>query len=238
MSTNKSNPELNMACYSLDDWYKGCMASTESHLTALIQNELSFSKQYNEAWNQVLILWQTNQSWLNPRNVTELSEVAIWAYTIESPPLHRAFNAATCTAGKGPEEYGHYPFKSLHFLLTRTSRLRRPKNHKCAKVYRGVSVEFSVRNHFRFGQFTSTSLDQNMAKKFQSVTFFKLFTCKGIEISEMSIFEYEEEVLVPLYEIFNITSIKDTSKGKMVVAKSMGTCSFHNCAFMGKGNTV
>ncbi|XP_061447743.1 erythroblast NAD(P)(+)--arginine ADP-ribosyltransferase-like [Rhineura floridana] len=238
MSTNTTNPILNMAHYSLDDKYEGCLASMRSHLKSLIQRELNTSEIYSEAWETALFNWQANQSWLYPRNMEELSEVAIWAYTLEHPPLYREFSAATHTAGKGPKEYEDYPFKSLHFLLTHATMSFRPTDLKCVEVYRGVSVEFSVNGLFRFGQFTSTSENLAQDEKFEMVTFFKLFTCKGIEISEMSLYQEEEEVLVPPYEMFKVTLAEDTSNGKTVQAKSVGTCSYHNCAFVGQGTRM
>ncbi|XP_062992810.1 erythroblast NAD(P)(+)--arginine ADP-ribosyltransferase-like [Elgaria multicarinata webbii] len=238
MSTNTFTPALNMAHYSLDDQYEGCLSSMRSHLTSLIRSELKASELYREAWENALFNWQANQSWLYPQNMKELFEVAIWAYTFEIPPLYREFNAATRTAGKGPKEYEAYPFKSLHFLLTRASMTLHSEDLKCIEVYRGANVEFSVNNLFRFGQFTSTSENLEEAEKFETVTFFKLFTCKGIDISEMSFYQEEEEVLVPPYEIFKVTSVEDTSNGKTVKAKSVGTCSYHNCAFVGEGNTM
>uniref|UniRef100_A0A670JM20 NAD(P)(+)--arginine ADP-ribosyltransferase n=1 Tax=Podarcis muralis TaxID=64176 RepID=A0A670JM20_PODMU len=237
MSTNRSQPILNMAHYSLDDKYEGCLESMQSILTSLILSELNMSKIYKEAWEEGLFNWQENQSKLYPKNMEELSEVAIWAYTGAYPSLYRKFNAATRTAGKGPEEYEAYPFKSLHFLLTQATLSFKRKDHKCVKVYRGTGVKFSINDLFRFGQFTSTSENSIVAEVFQTVTFFKLFTCEGIDISEMSLFK-EQEVLVPPYEIFKVTSVEDTPDGQTVDAKSVGTCSYHNCAFEGKGNQM
>uniref|UniRef100_A0A8D0BBR7 NAD(P)(+)--arginine ADP-ribosyltransferase n=1 Tax=Salvator merianae TaxID=96440 RepID=A0A8D0BBR7_SALMN len=225
---------LNMSHYSLDDKYKGCLWAMQSNLTSLIRSELNASDLYNEAWNRALLIWQSNQFWLYPRNMKELASVAVYAYTLGYPPLYIKFNAATRIAGKSLEEYKAYPFKSLHFLLTWATLTFRPRDLKCVKVYRGTSVEFTVNDLFRFGQFTSTSESLAVAKRFEAVTLFKLFTCKGIEISDMSNYEEEEEVLVPPYEIFKITSVKNTSVGKIVQAKSVGTCSYHNCAFVGK----
>ncbi|XP_033026495.1 erythroblast NAD(P)(+)--arginine ADP-ribosyltransferase-like [Lacerta agilis] len=234
MSTNRSNPILNMAHYSLDDKYEGCLASMQSILKSLLLSELNMSRIYKEAWEEALFNWQENQSWLYPRNMEELSEVAIWAYTLEYPSLYRKFNAATRTAGKGPEEYEAYPFKSLHFLLTQATLSFKLKDHRCVKVYRGTDVMFSINDLFRFGQFTSTSENSKVAEAFDTVTFFKLFTCEGIDISEMSFMD-EEEVLVPPYEIFKVTAVEVTLDGKTVDAKSVGTCSYHNCAFEGEG---
>ncbi|XP_060636576.2 erythroblast NAD(P)(+)--arginine ADP-ribosyltransferase-like [Anolis sagrei] len=232
MSEKKA--ELNMAHASLDDQYDGCLASMKRHLPSLFRSELNASTLYSEAWATALFVWQENRTWMYPRNLEELSEVALYAYTLGFPSLYQEFNSATRTAVKGPEEYAAYPFKSLHFLLTWATRFF-GKKLTCQQVYRGTGVKFSVGRYFRFGQFTSTSEDPEIAQFFQTVTFFKLITCKGIEISEMSFFQHEQEVLVPPYEVFKVTSVEKNPTNKTIIAVSVGTCSDHNCIFVGEG---
>ncbi|XP_042328183.1 erythroblast NAD(P)(+)--arginine ADP-ribosyltransferase-like isoform X2 [Sceloporus undulatus] len=232
-STDTPKPELNMAYASLDDQYNGCMANMKSLLPSLHRSELQESTLYSEAWVKALFNWQDNQTWMYPRNLEELSEVAVYAYTLAFPPLYKEFNSATRTAAKGAQEYEAYPFKSLHFLLTWATRFW-GKKFRCQRVYRGTSVKFSIGRYFRFGQFTSTSEDPEVARYFETVTFFKLITCKGIAISDKSYFQHEEEVLVPPYEMFRVKSIKKTSRNKTVFAVSVGSCSNHNCIFVGE----
>lgn len=234
VAANTSNPVLNVARYSLDDEYRGCVKAMRCNLGSIIQSDLENSELYRNAWVEALNNWQVNKSWLFPQNMKELYEVAILAYTLQSPPLYQEFNTATRTAAKGPEEYEAYPFKSLHFLLTQAARAFQSKEPKCIKGYRGTSVKFSVKDLFRFGQFTSISESAEVARRFGTVTFFKVHTCMGFSISEMSYFE-EEEVLIPPFEIFQVTLVEDTSAGKIIGAKSRGSCSNHNCAFVGKG---
>nr|XP_008114723.1 PREDICTED: erythroblast NAD(P)(+)--arginine ADP-ribosyltransferase [Anolis carolinensis] len=233
MSKKKARPELNMAHASLDDQYDGCMASMKRLLPSLFRSELNASTLYSEAWEKALFEWQENKTWLYPRKLEELSEVALYAYTLGYPPLYQEFNSATRTAAKGPEEYAAYPFKSLHFLLTWATRFL-GKKFSCQRVYRGTGVNFSVGHYFRFGQFTSTSEDPEIAQFFQTVTYFKLVTCKGIGISEASYFQHEQEVLVPPYEMFKVTSVEKHPTNKTIMAVSVGTCSDHNCIFVGE----
>ncbi|KAJ7313849.1 hypothetical protein JRQ81_005600 [Phrynocephalus forsythii] len=218
MPKSRSNPVLNMANSSFDDRYKGCLKNMKGNLTSLLRSELAASKLYNEAWETALLSGQYNRTWLYPRNLEELSEVAICTYTQNDPPLYEEFNTATRTAGKGPKEYAAYRFKSLHFLLTWATRFWR-KEISCQRVYRGTNVNFSIGQYFRFGQFTSTSEKKKVARFFGKATFFSLITCKGIEINGLSAFHYEEEVLVPPYEMFKVKAIEDTAKGSKKTKK-------------------
>nr|XP_056720648.1 erythroblast NAD(P)(+)--arginine ADP-ribosyltransferase-like [Euleptes europaea] len=235
MAANTSNPVLNLASYALDDKYKGCVKAMKNNLKSLLEMELAGSSTYKATWEEALKeWWPKKDSQSLPQNIKEFAEVAILTYASEVPKIYPEFNTATRTAGKGPKEYEAYPFKSLHFLLTWAAKAFQSTAPKCVRVYRGTTVEFSVEKMFRFGQFTSTSESKKEANHFGKTTFFKVLTCKGYSISEKSIFEHEKEVLIPPYELFRVTSVEDTAKGKIINAKSVGSCSNHNCAFMGK----
>ncbi|XP_054850301.1 erythroblast NAD(P)(+)--arginine ADP-ribosyltransferase-like [Eublepharis macularius] len=235
-TASPSNPVLNLAYYTLDDKYNGCVKALKRKLKSLLKTELAMSETYRDTWNKALENWRRiKDSKSFPQNITEFVEVAILTYASEKPKVYPEFNAATRTAGKGPKEYEAYLFKSLHFLLTIAAKEPQLKPLKCISVYRGTDVEFSIEKTFRFGQFTSTSERKEIAYRFGKTTFFRLFTCKGYSISEMSTYQSEEEVLIPPFEIFQVTLIKDTAKGKTINANSAGSCSNHNCAFVGKG---
>lgn len=234
--TANTTKVLNLADYALDDKYKGCVSAMKKNLRSLLETELATSQTYKETWEDALeVWWERKGSKSLPQNITEFAEVAILTYANEAPSIYTEFNTATRSAGKGPKEYEAYPFKSLHFLLTWAAKAFRSTDPKCISVYRGTTVQFSIKKMFRFGQFTSTSEKKDVASKFGKVTFFKVSTCKGYSIREMSMFNYEEEVLIPPYELFQVTSIEDTKKGKTIKAVSVGSCSNHNCIFVDKG---
>ncbi|XP_060111467.1 erythroblast NAD(P)(+)--arginine ADP-ribosyltransferase-like [Heteronotia binoei] len=236
MTANSSKPVLNLASYALDDKYKGCMNAMKSNLKSLLKMELATSQTYKATWEEALKEWKKEKDSKSlPRNITDFAEVAILTYTSEVPKIYKEFNTATQTAGKGPKEYEAYPFKSLHFLLTWAAKAFQSMQPKCINVYRGTNVKFSIKKMFRFGQFTSTSEDKKVASRFGKATFFELFTCKGYSINERSMFKYEDEVLIPPYELFQVVSVNNTEKGKTIKVKSRGSCSNHNCAFVGKG---
>ncbi|XP_048372757.1 erythroblast NAD(P)(+)--arginine ADP-ribosyltransferase-like [Sphaerodactylus townsendi] len=236
MAANPSNPVLSLAPYTLDDKYKGCTKVMKNNLKSLLETELAITPKYKETWKASLRTWRKRKdSHSLPRNVTEFAEMAIMAYTYGNPSIYEEFNTATRTAGKAPREYAAYPFKSLHFLLTWGAKAFQSTKPKCTRVYRGTEVKFFTTKIFRFGQFTSTSERRTIAEFFGTITFFNVFTCEGYSISEMSRIKFEDEVLIPPYELFQVTSVKDTKNGKIVNAKSVGSCSNHNCAFVGKG---
>uniref|UniRef100_A0A8C8SB85 NAD(P)(+)--arginine ADP-ribosyltransferase n=1 Tax=Pelusios castaneus TaxID=367368 RepID=A0A8C8SB85_9SAUR len=205
----KGNPTLTLASFSLDDMYNGCMKAMKQHLPALLEEELAESSLFSQAWDEAKELWMQMENEASfPKTLRALYSVAVLAFTLEEPPLYQVFNAATRTAWKEPQGYSSFPFKSLHFLLTLAAKKLRTKKPSCAKVYRGAKIEFSVEGLFRFGQFTSTSESRQEAEEFGRKTFFVLVSCQGFLVGNLSRFPSEQEMVVPPYEMFQVTEVK------------------------------
>ncbi|XP_023956591.1 erythroblast NAD(P)(+)--arginine ADP-ribosyltransferase-like [Chrysemys picta bellii] len=238
--TAEGNPTLNLASNSLDDLYRGCVKAMKRRLPSLLEEELEENQLFREAWDQAKEMWmQMENQTIFPKTLRALYSVAVLAYTLEEPPLYALFNVATRTAWKSPQAYAGFAFKSLHFLLTRAAEKLGAKEPSCAKVYRGTKVKFSIEGLFRFGQFTSTSEKRQEAEEFGCTTFFVLVSCQGFPVGNLSRFPGEEEMVVPPYEMFRVTGVKETPRKKMVHAKSVRVCSDQNCAYLGKeGNST
>ena len=136
----------------------------------------------------------------------------------------------------------HFPFKALHFYLTRALQLLQGgggcSREPGQEVFRGVRrihfVPKSVGDSIRLGQFASSSLDEAVARGFGSATFFSLRTCSGAPIQALSVFPEEREVLIPPYEVFVVRNFsKDGNKSLMTLASSDQMCSHFNCAYLG-----
>uniref|UniRef100_A0A8B9BK66 NAD(P)(+)--arginine ADP-ribosyltransferase n=1 Tax=Anser brachyrhynchus TaxID=132585 RepID=A0A8B9BK66_9AVES len=168
--------------------------------------------------------------------------VAVLAYTAEGD-LYKQFNAAVREGGCCREhDLQSFPFKTLHFLLTEALRnLREAQDvQDCHNVYRGVKgIRFTAQLHqtVRFGQFASTSLKKEVAENFGQDTFFFVYTCYGVPIKKFSFFPDQDEVLIPPFEVFKVTSVTRDTNGTFIHLRSQAACSTYNCALLkGKGS--
>uniref|UniRef100_A0A8C3KYR4 NAD(P)(+)--arginine ADP-ribosyltransferase n=1 Tax=Chrysolophus pictus TaxID=9089 RepID=A0A8C3KYR4_CHRPC len=158
------------------------------------------------------------------------------AYTMEGKLYHQ-FNTATRRDGISRQHYlRFFPFKTLHFLLTRALHtLRESQPQRCHHVYRGVKgTRFTAQQGqvVRFGQFTSSSLRKKVAESFGQDTFFSVETCYGVPIKDLSAFPTEDEVLIPPSEQFRVTNITYTEGRSFIQLRSQGMHSTYNCEFV------
>ncbi|XP_075599101.1 erythroblast NAD(P)(+)--arginine ADP-ribosyltransferase-like [Balearica regulorum gibbericeps] len=233
---------LDMAPSSFDDQYWGCSCMMEEELEKLNRTEFANNRVYKEAWRNATAEWRRWQSHVPlPRALRRGHAVALLAYT-QNCPLYREFNAAIRVAGRSHEEYlNTFHFKVLHFLLSEALRiLRDTQPQKCHHVYRGIrGIRFTAQQHqsIRFGQFTSASLREEIARQFGKDTFFSVETCYGALIRNFSVFTDEEEVLIPPFEIFKVTSITHHGNRTIIQLRSQGASSTYNCEWV-KGRSI
>ncbi|NXL85085.1 NRT2 ribosyltransferase, partial [Alectura lathami] len=227
---------MDMALSSFDDQYWGCRNRMEAELKELNRTEFANNRVYAENWRRAAVIWRKQQrNAAHPQVLTRDQAIAVLAYTLKSS-LHCQFNAATREGGSSSEHYlRSFHFKTLHFLLSQAlQRLResQPPSPRCHHVYRGVrDVRFTARRHqtVRFGHFASTSLQKKVAQRFGQGTFFEVETCYGVPIKHFSNFSRENEVLIPPFETFNVTSIARNGGGTRIQLRSQGTYSKYNC---------
>ncbi|XP_009865830.1 PREDICTED: LOW QUALITY PROTEIN: erythroblast NAD(P)(+)--arginine ADP-ribosyltransferase-like, partial [Apaloderma vittatum] len=207
---------LDMAKNSFDDQYRGCSHMMEEELEELNRTEFTNNSIYARAWT----LATTEAEWRNrrgriPRTLRPEQAIALMAYTLQNP-LHGEFNAAVRQAGQSHEEYlGAFHFKSLHFLLSEALRaLRDGQPQRC-------------HHHF-----TSTSLRNESIVSFGQDTFFSVVTCYGVSIRDFSYFPDEEEVLIPPFEVFNVTNVTQHSNSALISLHSKAANSTYNCVFV------
>ncbi|XP_043359921.1 ecto-ADP-ribosyltransferase 5-like isoform X2 [Dermochelys coriacea] len=236
-------PVLDMAFDAFDDQYIGCTEDMENIIKSkLLRKEKSMHKVFSKRWEAAKNQWNEKKKNLSlPKEFKDENGIAILAYTSGNHiPLHKEFNKAVREAGKSRAYYlKHFPFKALHFYLTRALQLLK---RDCAKmykteVYRGVhslrykSVERD--SMVRFGTFTSSSVDRKVAQKFGSATFFTIRTCFGVPIANFSYIQAEKEVLIPVHEIFKVSSFtQDKNNNAFVLHSTNRTFSRYNCAYI------
>lgn len=228
---------LDMAPNSFDDQYRGCGRMMEEELQELNRTEFTNNSIYANAWTIAAAEWRNRRGRV-PQTSTLRPEhaIAFLAYT-QQGPLYRAFNVAVREAGRSRGEYlRNFHFKVLHFLLTEALRsLRDTRHHQCHRVYRGVQgIRFTARSwqSIRFGHFTSASLRYESTQNFGQDTFFSMETCYGVPIRDFSSFPEEEEVLIPPFESFEVTSVTRNGSRALIQLRSQAANSTYNCEFV------
>ncbi|XP_019467851.1 erythroblast NAD(P)(+)--arginine ADP-ribosyltransferase-like isoform X2 [Meleagris gallopavo] len=227
---------MDMAPNSFDDQYQGCRRLMEAELPELNRTELA-NGDFAKGWRFAIKEWQ--KRWGHATSPPPLccdQGMALLAYTTEAD-LYKLFNRATREGGRSRQHYlSSYPFKTLHFLLSRALHtLRESQPQQCYNVYRGVKgTRFTAQQGqvVRFGQFTSTSLKEKVAKKFGSDTFFFVNTCYGVPIKDFSTYSGESEVLIPPAEQFEVTDVTNIDNGNFIHLHSRGMYSTYNCEFV------
>ncbi|XP_050840823.1 NAD(P)(+)--arginine ADP-ribosyltransferase 2-like [Serinus canaria] len=224
---------LDMAWHSFDDQYPGCRHAMTELLPALICFEFQQNPLFAQVWVKAAAEW-----WRRGPPVTPLSSaqaIALMAYTMKD--VYKEFNAAVRVAGRSRQEYqNNFHFKMLHFLLTQAlATLRDTRGPRCHHVFRGVlGVRFETRcgDTIRFGQFTSTSLHKQIAQQFGTDTMFQVQTCYGEDIREFSSNPSEQEVLIPPFETFEVTSVTQEGDRALIQLRSSWTFSRYSCEWL------
>ncbi|XP_032063794.1 NAD(P)(+)--arginine ADP-ribosyltransferase 2-like [Aythya fuligula] len=227
---------MDMAQNSFDDQYWGCRCEMEEELKIVNGTEFE-NDMYAKTWRRAEERWR--EQWGNsiqPQVLRREYAVAVLAYT-SCTSLYRQLNAAVREGGRSREHYlQHFPFKTMHFLLTKALHtLRKAQGRRCYDVYRSVrGIRFTARRHqtVRFGQFASTSIKKNATKRFGQDSLFIVHTCYGVPIQNFSFYPEEEEVLIPPYEVFKVTNVMSYSSRSIIHLHSHGVCSNYNCALV------
>lgn len=222
---------LDMALDSIDDQFDGCSKNmTRQVQTHFLKKEmLDKTIGFGEAW-------KTSKNHSHPQgNLTRNHSIAIYVYT--GSKVYDQFNT---DIRNGKQAYKQKAFKwySLYFWLTEAIQILKKTQQECKLTYRGTSVEFykNVSNkEIRFGSFASSSLNQSLAKsKFGKLSCFKIYTCHGADVSDYSQHPKEEEVLIPPYEKFIVTNVRNDQKDNwcdtVYTLNSSGIKSNLNCA--------
>ncbi|XP_027971582.1 ecto-ADP-ribosyltransferase 5 [Eumetopias jubatus] len=235
---------LGLAPDTFDDAYVGCAEEMEEKVVPLLKKEMARHALLRESWEAARGAWEHKRPGLPlPPGFKAQHGIAVIVYTNSSNTLYRELNQAVRTGGSSREFYmKHFPFKALHFYLTRALQLLQGSGG-CSKgpgevVFRGIgTLHFEPKrlgDSVRLGQFASSSLDEAVARRFGNATFFSLRTCFGAPIQALSVFPEEREVLIPPHEVFLVTRFSQDGARSLVTLWSYNqTCSHFNCAYLG-----
>ncbi|XP_015332959.1 T-cell ecto-ADP-ribosyltransferase 1-like [Marmota marmota marmota] len=202
---------LDMANNAFDDQYEGCIEAMEEKAPQLLKEELSMNEKFKNEWENAKEKWKQIKSNINySENFNDFHGTAIVAYTGK---IAKDFNRAVREFRLNSSDF---QYKAFHYYLTRALQLLRTS--QCNQVFRGSHTKFyySGAGSVRFGQFTSSSLNRNVAvsPRFLGAdgTLFIIRTCLGVNIKAFSLYPQEEEVLIPGYEVYQKVTVKQTGK--------------------------
>ncbi|KAL1278825.1 hypothetical protein QQF64_025498 [Cirrhinus molitorella] len=223
---------LDMALDSVDDQYDSC---TEKMMNLLklkyLAKERSGSAEFDKTWQE-----GEENAKKSEDNLQQIHSVAIHVYTNKDSKVYSNFNNATRTDKQKYRE-GAFTWYSLHFLLTKAIQILKKTQNRCYVTYRGTNVKFDVRSEeVRLSSFSSSSLDRKVIQGFGNVSCFEIYTCQGANLTKYSKYPEEKEVLIPPYETFKVTAVKNRTDqpdlwcDTVFVLNSTGTRSNLKCA--------
>ncbi|XP_061588366.1 erythroblast NAD(P)(+)--arginine ADP-ribosyltransferase-like [Cololabis saira] len=212
--------QFDMAPNSVDDMYDGCRDKMLEKVKKEFLPQEKINKDFNRTWNEAEKYYDKKWSPHNGKNpfshLTKEQIMAIYAYTCDE--VYLKFNTAVRT---GKNNYKTtFMYHTLHFFLTDAIQfLNSPRSKSCVTTYRGVNIAFKKKKNilvfkskFRFGSFTSSSMNKTVALEFGNITCFKIYTCFGANITQYSSIKEESEVLIPPYEVFEVSKVEKRTK--------------------------
>lgn len=226
---------------SFDDQYIGCSSQYETELMPKILTwEKAFNLAFGLAWDRAAARWSKVRSTVRlPGDFKDEFGIAIIVYTTdwpESSPIYKELNGNITLAGRSRRRYmENFHYKALHFYLTRALQVLRKNSKRQTQTYtvfRGTdkSLQVSEEVDLRFGRFTSSSRNIEVAKEYSQGLFFEMTTCFGVDIHRISFFPKEQEVLIPVAEKFRLVE----KRGNIYVLDSTcELCSYFNCTLLG-----
>ena len=159
---------MDLAPDTFDDAYVGCSEKMEEVVVRLLKEEMAHHTRLRVAWENARKYWEQKSSELSlPPGFKREHGIAVVLYTNSSNTLYQELNEAVRTGGRSRESYmKNFPFKALHFYLTRALQLLRGSEGCSRKpglvVFHGVRALLEPRRLWdpvRLGQFASSSLD-------------------------------------------------------------------------------
>lgn len=153
------------------------------------------------------------------------SKVAIVAYSLQSPNIYLDFNERS--RNLSPETWEDFPYKGMWLLLNKAI-LTHGNLSQTVTVYRGIDQKINLsHSEFCFRQITSTSKDAICAEDFKGEygTVFILEISRGLYIKPLSLYGYEEEYLLPAFDLFVVKKVEDTPTCRKIYLRAKyGPC--------------
>ncbi|OCT93437.1 hypothetical protein XELAEV_18016506mg [Xenopus laevis] len=223
---------LTMSSGVFDDQYETCVDKMESKiLEGLLVKEKNKNSDLDKAWNEAAKKWESKKGQVSvPRGFRDEYGIALMVYSNNKSNVYSNFNNAVRNYQNTTSD--NFPYHSLHFFLTRAVQVLRSSCWwKPWSVYRGMKgVHFQHEQNIRFGQFSSSSTDKQVALGFGNHSFFTITSCFGVDIRRFSYFPEQKEVLIPVDEVFKVISLtKQGNSYQYVLETTKRRCHHYNC---------
>ncbi|XP_075053972.1 ecto-ADP-ribosyltransferase 5-like [Mixophyes fleayi] len=222
-----------MSINSFDDQYENCTEQMENTvITKLLAKEKSEDAEFRITWDNAALRWKEMKLSV-PSGFRDEYGIAIMAYTNNGSSVYSNFNEAV----RNYRGHSSFKYHSLHFYLTRGVRLLKSS---CRKVYRGFKAVYfdpsDKGESIRLGQFSSSSTSRKMAENFGKDSFFTLTSCFGVDVKKFSYVPKQEEILIPVDEVFEMTKYDVGGKERTFILKSKKKrCNYYKCDYLNQG---
>ncbi|XP_044133940.1 ecto-ADP-ribosyltransferase 5-like isoform X1 [Bufo gargarizans] len=229
---------LDLAEQAFDDQYLGCRRDTARKLEE--NNVLNIEKENNKnlrrAWKEANTLWMRKKDDLKdilPQGFEDDHGIALLTYTSF---IRKDFSNAVKSAGKSYSSYmDDFGYKWLHFYVTTAlGLLSRSKMRSNYTVYSRINDHIQVPPngsiYVKFGHFLYTSLDEDEAALMGNNSLLIIDKYPGVSIEHFSQYPSEREVLVPGYEVFNLSLVEE--EDTFMLRTTQMFCSNFNCAYI------
>nr|XP_020844110.1 ecto-ADP-ribosyltransferase 3 isoform X4 [Phascolarctos cinereus] len=233
---------LSMSADTFDDQYLKCAERMETKFVPkLLIEEKNNHKLFHSVWTEAASQWDLKKAQLLlPLGFQDNHGIALTTYASQArrqTPFYQEFSSAVERAGRSRDDYIYsFPFKALHFYLTRALQLL---SRECSQSYRHPVYAKSLLTssgppghvEIRFAHFTSFSVKPEPVS--DSETLFTVYTCFGIS-TEIVSDSVNGSILIPLNEVFKLT--QEGNRTSLVLRSMNKTCSYFDCAYLGEMN--
>uniref|UniRef100_A0A668ACY6 NAD(P)(+)--arginine ADP-ribosyltransferase n=1 Tax=Myripristis murdjan TaxID=586833 RepID=A0A668ACY6_9TELE len=230
---------LSMVEDAVDDMYAGCT----DHMMRRVKDKfmkIETSAMFGKAWQSAENCANEKLRHQDKNGILTKDHIqAICLYTsdymIDSNQMfYELFNTVTRT---GRKKYTtSFEFHAFHFLLTSAVQTLKNSQSTIKPTYRRTHSVFTgkVNTIMRFGSFTSSSFSTDL-KHFGNKSCFEIWTNLGASLGKYSVFDDEDEVLIPPYEMFKITKkVKDAPSCEVTYTLRSNL----NCVYNRESNTL
>ncbi|XP_073517239.1 ecto-ADP-ribosyltransferase 5-like [Phyllobates terribilis] len=228
------NYDMSQDANVFDDQYIGCSEKLLKKVMPKVLQKEKENVQFKEVWTVSTEWWYDVKNELDlPKGFEDEYGIALLTFSNKYPagnPIYQQLNGNLTIAGASRKDYMEkFHFKALHFYLTRALQILKPNCEETYTTYRGSLRSKDIRPLFKFGAFTSSTLNLEAAQVFGTESLFQITSCFGAKIGKFSFYSLKDEVLIPPTEKF----LSLTKQNSLHILKSTGEmCSYFNCAYL------
>lgn len=214
---------LDLAPECIDEMFDGCKSEVAATMIDVFGVfEWNFNKNFANAW--ALVENQIQRP--VPEPLTEDHSISLQMYTNQKTKLIQRDFTNVLRYGKDVYNTPGFRFHYFYFYLIDAIQRLHQIQTTCVTTYYGTGKQYQMKvNHtlMRFGQFVWAQQDKNLLLPENKISCFEIFTCFGADISDFSAVSVKGQILIPPYEVFEITDVQSKSTWCDVIYKLRST---------------